>query len=35
MLVEGFDVFGIHVQYWMLVASVTIAVAVVIGMRSQ
>jgi hypothetical protein len=35
MLVEGFDVFGIHVQYWMPVAVVIIVVAIIFEMRSR
>jgi hypothetical protein len=34
MLVEGFDVFGAHVQYWMPVAVVIVAVAIVVEVRS-
>jgi hypothetical protein len=34
MLVEGFDVFGVHVQYWMPVAVVIVAVAIVVEVRS-
>ena len=32
-LVEGFNVFGVQVQYWMLIAALIIAVAVAFGMR--
>ena len=35
MLVEGFDVFGVHVQYWMPVAVVIIVVAIIFEMRSR
>jgi hypothetical protein len=28
-LVEGFSVFGVHVQYWMLIAALIVAIAVV------
>jgi hypothetical protein len=34
MLVEGFDVFGVQVQYWMPVAVVIVAVAIVVEVRS-
>jgi hypothetical protein len=30
MFVEGFDVFGFHIQYWMLLAVVIAAVAIVL-----
>jgi hypothetical protein len=33
MLVEGFSVFGVHIQYWMLLAALIVATSVVIGMR--
>jgi hypothetical protein len=33
MLVEGFSVFGVHIQYWMLAAVAMVVVAVIIGMR--
>jgi hypothetical protein len=33
MLVEGFSVFGVHIQYWMLLAALIVAISVVIGMR--
>ena len=33
MLVEGFNVFGVQVQYWMLIAALIIAVAVAFGTR--
>jgi hypothetical protein len=33
MLVEGFEVFGIHVQYWMPLAVLIAAVAIVISAR--
>jgi hypothetical protein len=33
MFVEGFNVFGVQVQYWMLIAALIIAVAVAFGMR--
>jgi hypothetical protein len=32
MLVEGFNVFGVQVQYWMLIAALIIAVAVAFNM---
>jgi hypothetical protein len=33
MLVEGFKVFGVHLQYWMVVAAAIVALAIVIGLR--
>jgi hypothetical protein len=33
MLVEGFSVFGIQVQYWMLIAAGIVATSVVIDRR--
>jgi hypothetical protein len=33
MLVEGFSVFGMQVQYWMLIAAMVVVVAIVIGLR--
>jgi hypothetical protein len=33
MLVEGFDVFGFHIQYWMPLAVVIVAVAIVFVRR--
>jgi hypothetical protein len=33
MLVEEFKVFGMHVQYWMVLAAVIVALAIVIAMR--
>jgi len=33
MLVEGFSVFGINIQYWMLIAALIVAVAIVIGLQ--
>lgn len=33
MLVEGFKVFGVHLQYWMVVAAAIVVLAIVIGMR--
>jgi hypothetical protein len=29
MLVQGFSVFGVHVQYWMLIAALVVAGAIV------
>jgi hypothetical protein len=34
MLVEGIDAFGVHIQYWMPLAVIVVAVAVVLGSRS-
>jgi len=31
MLVEGFDAFGIHIQYWMPLALLTAGVAIAIS----
>jgi hypothetical protein len=28
MLSQGFDIFGIHIQYWMLLAAVIAAIAI-------
>jgi hypothetical protein len=28
MLSQGFDIFGIHVQYWMLLAAVIVTIAI-------
>jgi hypothetical protein len=33
ILVEGFNVFGVHVQYWMLLTVLAIAVAITISSR--
>jgi hypothetical protein len=33
MLVEGFDIFGVHIQYWMPLAVLVAAVAVAISLR--
>jgi hypothetical protein len=35
MLVEGFDVFGIHIQYWMPLAAFVVAVAIAISVRGR
>jgi hypothetical protein len=32
-LIEGFSVFGVHVQYWMLIAALIVTIAVVSGLR--
>jgi hypothetical protein len=34
MLVEGIDAFGVHIQYWMPLAVVVAAVAIVLSSRS-
>jgi hypothetical protein len=34
MLIEGFDVFGFGVQYWMLVLLAMVVGATIVGMRS-
>ena len=31
LLVEGVDAFGVHIQYWMLLAVVLAAVAIVLS----
>jgi hypothetical protein len=28
MLSQGFDIFGIHIQYWMLLAAVIVTIAI-------
>jgi hypothetical protein len=33
VLVEGFDVFGVHIQYWMPLAVLVAAVAIVVSLR--
>ena len=33
ILVEGFSVFGVQVQYWMLIAVAIVAISVAIGAR--
>jgi hypothetical protein len=33
VLVEGFDAFGVHIQYWMLLAVAVAAVAIGISLR--
>jgi hypothetical protein len=33
MLVDEFDVFGVHIQYWMLLAVAMVAVAIGISLR--
>jgi hypothetical protein len=33
LLVEGFDVLGAHIQYWMLIAALIVAVAVIVAWR--
>jgi hypothetical protein len=35
MFVEGFDVFGVHIQYWMPLAVAFIAVAVALSWWGQ
>jgi len=31
MLVEGFDVFGVHIQYWMPLAVLVMAVSIAVS----
>jgi hypothetical protein len=33
-LVDGFDVFGVHVQYWMLAVLMMVVGATIVGIRS-
>ena len=33
MLVEGFDVLGVHVQYWMPLAVPVVAISIAISVR--
>ncbi len=33
MLVEGFYVFGVHLQYWMVAGALIVALAIIIGTR--
>jgi hypothetical protein len=33
LLVEGFSVFGFHIQYWMPIAALIVAVAIAIGLQ--
>ncbi len=35
MLILGFDVFGVRIQYWMLVALVMAAAAIIFEMWSR
>jgi hypothetical protein len=35
MLVEGFDIFGAHIQFWMPLAVLLAAVAVAISARGR
>jgi hypothetical protein len=32
MLMQGFDVFGIHIQYWMMIVAMIVVAAVVNSM---
>lgn len=34
-LVEGVNVFGVHIQYWMPLALVIVAVAIAISVRAR
>ena len=33
MLIQGFDVFGIHIQYWIIIVALIVVAAVVNNMR--
>ena len=33
VLVDGFDVFGVHIQYWMLLAVASVAIALSLSPR--
>jgi hypothetical protein len=33
MLVEGFDAFGVHIQYWMPLAVLVVAVVILVTLR--
>jgi hypothetical protein len=33
LLVEGFSVFGYHIQYWMPTAALIVTVAIAIGLQ--
>ena len=33
ILVEGFSVFGVHIQYWMPIAVLVVAVAIAVSLR--
>jgi hypothetical protein len=33
MLVEGFDAFGVHIQYWMPLAVLVVAVVILVNLR--
>jgi hypothetical protein len=35
ILVEGFSVFGVQVQYWMLTAALIVVVGVMFAMRGR
>jgi hypothetical protein len=35
MLIQGFDVFGIHMQYWMLISALIVVAAIVNGVRKR
>jgi hypothetical protein len=35
ILVEGFDVFGVHVQYWIVLALAVVAAAIAFGFRAS
>jgi hypothetical protein len=35
ILVEGFDVFGVHIQYWMLAALTMVVGATIVGIRGS
>jgi hypothetical protein len=35
MLVEGFDIFGVRIQYWMLIAVAMVGIAVLVELRRR
>jgi len=35
VLVEGFDIFGIRIQYWTLIAVVMVAIAILVDVQSR
>jgi hypothetical protein len=35
VLVEGFDVFDVQIQFWMLMAALVVGAAIVVGLRGR
>jgi hypothetical protein len=35
MLVEGFDIFGARIQYWMFIAVAMVGIAVLVELRRR